>query len=228
MPISPTSASNAKIRAYSGLIHYDAKNDDARLAAGDQGRAGQRKAERHRRHARFERSHLVCATSAAAARGAADKRATPPAAATQPARRRRRRRLAAPAGYAKPHQPQNAAANDGAALTPGGSYEFHTDQWAAALRQAHRRHDRRAQEQRRAGDLGRAAGDPRRQIDQRHELSRRALSRRAPRRPASPMSISGTALSTSRADSRCRARISRARSGGCAPPTASISPKPAR
>ena len=116
----------------------------------------------------------------------------------------------------------------GTTVTTYRVHEFRSDEWAAFYTQADRCHDRRAEERRRAGVLGRAAVDPRTEIDQRHAVSRRPLPRQRARRPASPTSTSGTASSTTTAASSSRAPTSKARSAGCAPATACISPRPAR
>ena len=96
------------------------------------------------------------------------------------------------------------------------------------LHQADRRHDRRAEERRRAGVLGRPAVDPRAEIDERHAVSQRPLPR--PRREGRHQLHRrlGRLRRRERPLHRCRAPTSKARSAGCAPATACISPRPAR
>ena len=69
-------------------------------------------------------------------------------------------------------------------------------QMGGGLFQAHRRDDRRAQEQGRAGVLGRPAVDPRHQVHRRRGLSQRSLSRARRARRRRSTSTCGTASST--------------------------------
>ena len=123
---------------------------------------------------------------------------------------------------------ERAADNTAQHPVPGGSYEFHTDQWAELYV---KRIDEMIAALKSKGvpvlwvGLPAIRG-PKSTSDMSYldELYRE----RAERAGDLLTSTSGTASSTTRAATRCRVRISKARSGGCAPATASISPKPAR
>ena len=87
-----------------------------------------------------------------------------------------------------------------AGQTRSGTVEFRTDKWAEIYAAPYRRDHRRAQEQRRAGILGRPASDQRPELDRRRRLSQRSLSCRAPRRPAPSISNVWDRLSSMKAE----------------------------
>jgi uncharacterized protein len=122
----PDTGFERKVRAYSGLIHYDAKNDTL-----DWPQAMKDALANEKPNAIIvmlglnDRISLRASTPPPAA---AQKKGETPAAATQPAQASPPAPTPAPAN-SEAAQPNNAAANE-ARVTPGGSYEFHTDQWA--------------------------------------------------------------------------------------------------
>ena len=158
---------------------------------------------------------------AAAPASAPEQPATPPDAkpeARTPSRRRPNSRRSP-----RPTQSRRAAPPRPIAL-----YEFRTDEWAAYLHQADRRHDRRAEKRRRAGVLGRPAVDPRAEIDERHAVSQRPLPRpRGEGRHQLHRRV-GRLRRRQRPLHPAGRRTSKARPAGCAPATACISPGPAR
>ena len=108
------------------------------------------------------------------------------------------------------------------ARSGGGLYEFPRRALGRTLREEDRRDDRRAEVQGRAGAVGRPARDPRPKGERPTCCSWMRCIAMRPARPASPMSMSGTALSMKPAASCRRVRTSKARSASCAPTTACI------
>ena len=184
-----------------GLIRYDAAQRDARMAAGackDMLAAekpsaivvmlGLNDRQPIRERVAPPKPSPQAAPQPAQA-GSRSRQTSAPTTPTPPRRRRASSRRAPP--------PSRSAG-------PRGDLRIPHRQMGRGLRQAHRRHDRGAQEQRRAGALGRPAGDPRPASDQRHEPISTISIARAPRRPASSTSTSGTASSTRTAASPCK------------------------
>ena len=122
-----------KHRTGSGLIRYDLRNESLDWAQGGARAARGGKAELHRHDDRAERSPAVprpCKRRRAAATPQAGEAAAPPNRTRKiPSSRRSRRRRVRAASRARP-----------------AIFEFHTEQMGRALRQAHRRHHRGAQE----------------------------------------------------------------------------------
>ena len=187
LPITPEIGIVRNIRPTSGLIRYDAKNDTLDWSAAVKDILGDRKAERHRRHARPQRPHLAPRQRAAGGKAAEPDKPRPDNAAG-------RRRQSAAGGAATDTSCREIAA---AAPRPGRTLRFHTDKWAELYSKRIDDMIAALKSQGRAGAVGRAAGDPRHQIDRRHELISTSFIASAPRGPASPMSTSGTASSTS-------------------------------
>ena len=234
---TPDLAVVRKNRASSGLIRYDSRNENQDWAQVIREAIAATKPKfivmmlglNDRESIRDRVSPLT------APRAAAQKPRRRAAAAPAPADSRRAARSQARCSgrrAAPAEQPAIAApepqSKSGTTATTYRVHEFRTDEWAAALHQADRRHDRRAEERRRAGVLGRPAVDPRAEVDQRHAVSQRSLPR--PRRKGRHQLHRrvGRLRRRRRPLHRCRAPTSKARPAGCAPATACISPRPAR
>jgi uncharacterized protein len=122
----PDTGFERKIRAYSGLIHYDAKNDTL-----DWPQAMKDALANEKPNAIIVMLGLndrVSLRASAPPPAAPQKKGEAPAATTQPAQTTSP--APAPAQVDTEAAPPNTAAATEARVTPGGSYEFHTDQWA--------------------------------------------------------------------------------------------------
>ena len=168
-PKSPRSASCASIAPMSGLIRYE-RAARRRVGAGRERNHRGREAQIHRDDGRHQRSpgdpRKRAGRRASAAAAAATK---PQAGATGTAERRPRRRAAAapdrraaecPSGTPEPAPPPTPEQVAQARARP---VRVPHREVGGGLYQAHRRDHRRAEERRRAGDLGRAAVAARRQ-----------------------------------------------------------------